>query len=69
MQHYFYFFDKKMLTLYKKVNTKIMMTCPQCDTPLSFTVSDDRSDKEYKHIFEICNYCGYTKAYVEYDKD
>jgi RNase P subunit RPR2 len=42
------------------------MNCPDCGTAFSYTVSDDRSDKEYKHIFEICHHCGYTKAYVEY---
>jgi hypothetical protein len=43
-----------------------MVDCPDCGTQLSYTVSDDRSDKGYKHIFEICHHCGYTKAYVEY---
>lgn len=43
-----------------------MLNCPQCDTPLSFSVADDREDPEYTHIYEICVYCGYTKTFVDY---
>jgi len=43
-----------------------MINCPDCNGPLSYTVSDDRSDKDYKHIYEICAHCGYIKAYVDY---
>lgn len=45
------------------------MPCPECDTPLGVTVADDREDKGYKHIIEICAYCGYTRAFVDYLDD
>lgn len=46
-----------------------MTNCPDCDHPLGYVVADDRQDKDYTHIFEICANCGYTKAYVEYRDD
>lgn len=45
------------------------MPCPECDTPLGVTVADDREDQGYKHIIEICAYCGYTRAFVDYLDD
>lgn len=44
-----------------------MLSCPECDTPLQFMVSDDLEDPEYTHLIELCVYCGYTKSYVEYE--
>ena len=44
----------------------VIMTCPDCGSNLDYVVSDDRQDKEYTHIFEICTHCGFTKSYVEY---
>ena len=43
-----------------------MMHCPDCATLLNYSVSDDRTEKDYKHIYEICVHCGYVKAYVDY---
>jgi len=43
-----------------------MMYCPDCKSELYYIVADDRQDKDYTHIFEICSHCGFTKAYVEY---
>lgn len=42
------------------------MNCPECDANLGVTVMDDREDKNYRHILELCAYCGYQKAYVDY---
>lgn len=39
------------------------MYCPDCDSALGVTTQDH---KEFFHIYEICAYCGYTKAYVDY---
>jgi len=46
-----------------------MIDCPDCDGTLSYVVSDDRSDKDYTHIYEMCAHCGYVKAYVDYKDD
>lgn len=43
-----------------------MLNCPDCDGPLNFMVADDKEDKGYTHIYEICVYCGYTKSFVDY---
>lgn len=43
-----------------------MLNCPQCDAPLGVTVIDDKEDNIYKHIMEICAYCGYTKTFVDF---
>lgn len=43
-----------------------MLNCPQCDTPLGYTVMDDKEDPTYTHLIEICVYCGYTKSFVDY---
>ena len=45
------------------------MNCPQCDGELGFTVMDDKEDSIYKHLIELCAYCGYMKTYVDYEDD
>ena len=45
------------------------MNCPDCYTPLGVAVMDDREGKNYRHILELCAYCGYQKAYVDYLDD
>ena len=39
------------------------MNCPDCDSRLGFTTKEA---EDFFHIYEICAYCGYTKAYVDY---
>ena len=39
------------------------MNCPDCDSRLGITTQDKEG---FFHIYEICAYCGYTKAYVDY---
>jgi len=39
------------------------MNCPDCDSKIGVTTKED---KDFFHIYEICAYCGYTKAYVDY---
>ena len=43
-----------------------MTDCPDCGSPLGYTVADDREDSEYRHILEICAHCGYIKTFVDY---
>jgi len=46
-----------------------MLDCPECGESLHLTVSDDREDPTYTHLYEICINCGYTKSFVDYAKD
>jgi len=43
------------------------LNCPTCDAKISIAIEEKQS---FFHIFEYCNYCGYSKAYVDYkDED
>lgn len=46
-----------------------MLNCPECDNPLGYLVVDDREDPIYTHLYEICENCGYSKAYVDYEDE
>jgi hypothetical protein len=39
------------------------MKCPDCNSVLGFTIKEN---EDFFHIYEICAYCGYAKAYVDY---
>lgn len=39
------------------------MNCPDCDARVGITVKEAEG---FFHIYEICAYCGYVKAYVDY---
>ena len=43
-----------------------MAHCPDCDTLLHYTTE---ANKDFVHIFEICHFCGFVKAYVDYLSD
>lgn len=39
------------------------MRCPQCQSTLRVVAE---SKKDFTHIFEMCSFCGYAKAFVDY---
>lgn len=39
------------------------MNCPDCKTELFITTRDY---PDFFHIYEVCAYCGYVKAFVDY---
>ena len=39
------------------------MKCPDCNSVLGITTKDEGT---FFHIYEMCAYCGYIKAFVDY---
>lgn len=46
-----------------------LLYCPDCNSDLQYVVVDDKEDKVYTHLLEVCSHCGYTKSYVEYEDE
>jgi hypothetical protein len=43
-----------------------IMNCPDCNAVLGITTKDE---EKFFHIYEMCAYCGYIKAFVDYKDD
>ena len=50
----------------KRIRGAIDLNCPECGEDVYYAVMDDRQDKDYVHLCEICTNCGFTKVFVDH---